>query len=663
MDDVPSIMLRMKEVYAVPNKHIIYAATKAFFGTKMAEGSSVQSYGVKMLSLVEKLKDLKVGLDNDTYIDETLQPPRRKVRGSDARRGRSKRERLSQPLPAPRAPLLPHWEKANGNGKLEVLSGRRQRKGALKEGVPTTPLQPRTRRQSKDEMILRLGDGKVVAAEAVGSLSLVVSDHIQIELGHISKDRIRKLGDSKSLEIDNLANLPTCESYLKGKITKRPFVGQSAITNSLLYLIHTNICGLLNTPTRGGYSYFITFTNDHSRYGYVYLMSYKSEAFGRFKEYSLRLRIKLAIKSKPSDRIEGYPADSRQDEVLLEESSEAPQQNDATSFEPSIPIDGVVVFHRSTKESRPLERYRCVGLTSQLDNHPKTYKKAMLDINSDKWFEAMKSKMDSMGSNQLWTLVDPPKSVKPIGCKWVYKHKLGVDGEVTAFKARLVAKGYTQSPVVDFKKIYSPVAMAKSIRILLAIAAWRVSLLLEKNRKSVTFKGPSMASNKFSKAGTRILMKSYRDMISSRTSMILVYIRRSMRALLHTLCFMSMTSCSLEMTSRCYATLKHDCPQFFMKDMGEASYILSIKIYRDRSRRMLRLTQSSYIEKVLKRFKMENSKRGHLPMDMGLSCPRSSLPRLRRSLKGSWTSPMLQSWEAFNMLSSAPGPMSPTLPA
>ncbi|KAL0411481.1 UNVERIFIED_CONTAM: hypothetical protein Slati_3737800 [Sesamum latifolium] len=64
----------------------------------------------------------------------------------------------------------------------------------------------------------------------------------------------------------------------------------------------------------------------------------------------------------------------------------------------------------------------------------------MSDIDSDKWFEAMKFKMDSMGSNQVWTLVDPPKGVRPIGCKWVYKRKLGADGEVTAFEARLVAK-------------------------------------------------------------------------------------------------------------------------------------------------------------------------------------------------------------------------------
>ncbi|KAL0427661.1 UNVERIFIED_CONTAM: hypothetical protein Slati_2940900 [Sesamum latifolium] len=77
LEDVPLIMLCMKEVYAVPDRPIRYATIKAFFGTKMAEGSSVQSHGVKMLSLVEKLEDLKAGLNNDTYIDVILQslPP------------------------------------------------------------------------------------------------------------------------------------------------------------------------------------------------------------------------------------------------------------------------------------------------------------------------------------------------------------------------------------------------------------------------------------------------------------------------------------------------------------------------------------------------------------------------------------------------------------
>ncbi|GJX72587.1 retrotransposon protein, putative, ty1-copia subclass [Tanacetum coccineum] len=53
---------------------------------------------------------------------------------------------------------------------------------------------------------------------------------------------------------------------------------------------------------------------------------------------------------------------------------------------------------------------------------------------------------------------------------------------------------------------------------------------------------------------------------------------------------------------------------FAMKDLGEAAYILGIKIYRDRSKRLIGLCQSAYIEKILKTFYMENSKRGTIPM-------------------------------------------------
>ncbi|KAL0394351.1 UNVERIFIED_CONTAM: hypothetical protein Slati_4401300 [Sesamum latifolium] len=58
----------------------------------------------------------------------------------------------------------------------------------------------------------------------------------------------------------------------------------------------------------------------------------------------------------------------------------------------------------------------------------------MSDIDSDKWLKAMKSKMDSMGSNQVWTLVGPPKGTRPVRCKWVYKRKLQANRKVTAFK-------------------------------------------------------------------------------------------------------------------------------------------------------------------------------------------------------------------------------------
>ena len=53
---------------------------------------------------------------------------------------------------------------------------------------------------------------------------------------------------------------------------------------------------------------------------------------------------------------------------------------------------------------------------------------------------------------------------------------------------------------------------------------------------------------------------------------------------------------------------------FLMKDLGEAAYILGIKIYRDRSRRLIGLSQSTYLDKVLKKFKMDQAKKGFLPV-------------------------------------------------
>ena len=57
---------------------------------------------------------------------------------------------------------------------------------------------------------------------------------------------------------------------------------------------------------------------------------------------------------------------------------------------------------------------------------------------------------------------------------------------------------------------------------------------------------------------------------------------------------------------------------FSMKDLGEAACILGIKIYRDRSRRLIGLSQSTYLDKVLKKFKMDLAKKGFLPVLQGV---------------------------------------------
>ncbi|KAL0325535.1 UNVERIFIED_CONTAM: hypothetical protein Sradi_5122800 [Sesamum radiatum] len=126
----------------------------------------------------------------------------------------------------------------------------------------------------------------------------------------------------------------------------------------------------------------------------------------------------------------GFSADNRRDEVLLGESSEAPQQNDAASSVPMVVTDSVLALRRPTRVSQPLDRYGFLALTSQSSNDPRIYGETMLDIDSDKWLEAMRSEMDSMLSNQVWTLIHLPKDIKLVGCKWVYKRTLGADREI-----------------------------------------------------------------------------------------------------------------------------------------------------------------------------------------------------------------------------------------
>jgi hypothetical protein len=78
-----------------------------------------------------------------------------------------------------------------------------------------------------------------------------------------------------------------------------------------------------------------------------------------------------------------------------------------------------------------------------LDNdEPTTYVEAMMDLDSEKWQVTMRSKIDSMGENQVSSLVDPPDVVRPIECKWIYKKKKDMDENVHIYKAQLVAKGF-----------------------------------------------------------------------------------------------------------------------------------------------------------------------------------------------------------------------------
>jgi reverse transcriptase-like protein len=97
-------------------------------------------------------------------------------------------------------------------------------------------------------------------------------------------------------------------------------------------------------------------------------------------------------------------------------------------------------------------------------HEPKSYKQAVQD---PLWVKAMESELTALQNNHIWELVLLPPGKKTIGCKWVYKIKLKVDGSIERYKAHLVAKGYTQEYGVDFHDIFSPVVHAFWLLLLL----------------------------------------------------------------------------------------------------------------------------------------------------------------------------------------------------
>ena len=77
--------------------------------------------------------------------------------------------------------------------------------------------------------------------------------------------------------------------------------------------------------------------------------------------------------------------------------------------------------------------------------------------------------MGSMYENKVWALVDLPDDRQAIETKWIFERKTDADGNVTVYKARLVGKGLRQVQGVDYDETFSPIAMLKSVQIMLKL--------------------------------------------------------------------------------------------------------------------------------------------------------------------------------------------------
>ncbi|KAK1646253.1 hypothetical protein QYE76_064058 [Lolium multiflorum] len=637
-------------------------------------------------------------------------------------------------------------------------------------------------------------------------------------LGHIGVKRMKKLHTDGLLESLDFESLDRCEACLMGKMTKTPFSGMMERATDLLEIIHTDVCGPMSVASRGGYRYVLTFTDDLSRYGYIYLMKHKSETFEKFKEfqsevenqrnkkikflrsdrggeylsYEFSMHLKkcgilsqltppgtpqrngvserrnrtlldmvrsmmsltdlplsfwsyaletaaftlnrapsksvettpyeLWFNKKPKlsflkvwgceayvkklqpDKLEpkaekcvfiGYPKetigytfyhksegkifvakngtflekefltkevtgrkvelDEIEESLLVDQSSAVPENvpvpptpatEEANDNDHETSNETATEPRRSTRDRATPDWYDpCLNvmIVDNNDEDPATYEEAMMSPDSNKWQEAMKSEMGSMYDNKVWTLVELPDSRKAVENKWIFKRKTDADGNITVYKARLVAKGFRQIQGVDYDETFSPVAKLKSVRILLAIAAffdyeiWQMDVKTAflngdieeelymvqpkgfvdpKNADKVcklqrSIYGLKQASRSWNRRFDKVIKDFgfiqchgeaciYKKVSGSSVAFLILYVDDIL-----------LIGNDIELLSSVKGYLNNS---FSMKDLGEASYILGIKIYRDRSRRLIGLSQSTYLDKILKKFRMDESKKGFLPM-------------------------------------------------
>nr|GEV29243.1 hypothetical protein [Tanacetum cinerariifolium] len=251
-------------------------------------------------------------------------------------------------------------------------------------------------------------------------------------------------------------------------------------------------------------------------------------------------------------------------EEIQEYADEEPIVNTNTQQEAVTPVEpndiSLTIRKTSSRVRKPrhlyygfhIEKDKISDSTlSELDK-PANYKEAMASLEAAKWKEAIKSEIQSMYENQIWNLVDTTPDLKMVGCKWIFKKKTYIDGKVYTYKDRLVVKGYTQTHGIDYEKTFSPMDV-------------KTAFFNEKLTEDVFMAQPEGFENAKSKDESCIYVKVSKSVMVLYVDDILL-IGNDIPTL----------QSVKDGLGKCFA----------MKELGDATYILGIKIYRDRKRNL-----------------------------------------------------------------------------
>ncbi|GJW00944.1 zinc finger, CCHC-type containing protein [Tanacetum coccineum] len=306
------------------------------------------------------------------------------------------------------------------------------------------------------------------------------------------------------------------------------------------------------TSSLGNKKYFLTFIDDASRFCYVYLLHTEDEALDKFKVFKTEVELQQGSLIKRFRTDKGVVT-----EEVVQQPEPEPRKNKKNRTPKNFRPEFQLYLIEGTRDEVSNQHSYC----SNVEDDPKTFDEVMKSQDVSFCKEVINDEMDSILGNNTWVLADLPPGCKPLGCKWIFKIKLKVDGTIEKFKARLVIQGFRQKSRTYYFDTYASVARISTIRLLIAIASIHNLIIHLLDVKTAILNGES---------DEKVYMNQPQGFIM----------------------------CGNE--NKVDLTKEFLSSKFSMKDMGEADVILGIRIKHESNK--IAISQSHYIKKVLKKF-------------------------------------------------------------
>ena len=289
-------------------------------------------------------------------------------------------------------------------------------------------------------------------------------------------------------------------------------------------------------------------------------------------------------------------------------------------------------------------------------NEPKTIEEALDSNLNEEWQAAINSEMISIYKNGVWHKIDElPEGTNPLTTKWIFKIKRGAQGQIEKFKARLCVRGFEQEQGIDFEGVFSPVMRHNSLRTLMAIAAVndlevkqldiRTAFLhgyLEEDVYIYAPKGSGYEPEDILKLDKSLYglkqaprvfnsaLNEYVETMGFKACLTdpCIYVKQSMHGVVYLAVYVD-DLLIIGPNETDIIKIKSELSQKFdIEDKGDVSFVLGMKIDRDRERKTLTITQKQYAEDVAKKFRMENAKcKTGIPIHPKLKFTRDDCPQ------------------------------------